>query len=491
MTNSCVRFLLIAFMFLSARQNTPAQGLSNIFLFGYFNGGGNIDFSSGMPIVSADSMIVKLNLTNANITDSFGNLLFYSNGVVICNATHDTMQNGGGLNPSFYTNSWANDGLRIPQGNIIIPVPGSDSLYYLLHETVDLMNPYRPDKLYYSLIDISQSGGLGTVALKNVILFNDTLAGGQLTACKHANGRDWWLAVPEYGNPSYYFYIITPSGIFYNSKQTIGVRIAEAQAAFSPDGNRYGYYDSLDDIEIFDFDRCSGLLSNPRHVAINDSNFGYGFSFSPNSQLAYASSAHYLYQVDATVANPSVTLDTVAVWDSTYSPFPPIETGFFLQQLAPDNKLYIATTGSTYYFHYINYPDSVGSACDVKQHSISIPVTNNGTIPNHPNYFLGALAGSPCDSLTSINDHLPKPNFSLRINPNPAQQMFYVNYQLPHNENAVMYIYNAMGEEVMRKALYWYFGYLQVDASGLSNGVYMIKVEAKSGRAGAKLVIAR
>jgi hypothetical protein len=355
------------------------------------------------------------------------------------------------------------------------------------------MNPLRPDKLYYSIVDMQGNGGLGEVIQKNIILLNDTLAAGQLTACKHANGRDWWLVVPEYGNPSYYFYLITPDGISFQSKQTIGTRIAEAQAAFSMDGSKYGYYDSYDDIEIFDFDRCVGLLSNSRHVAINDSIFGYGFSFSPNSQLAYASSAHFLYQIDATVANPSATLDTVAVWDSTYSPFPPVETGFFLQQLALDNKLYIATTNTTFYFHYVNYPDIPGDSCNVVQHGISLPVLNNGTIPNHPNYFLGALTGSICDSLgLGVAEEIIANNLHLKINPNPAKEYFYLNYKLPNNKDAWLYVYDAQGRQAMKRRLYGSTEVLKLYTDNLKNGLYQIRVVTDEYHTGtAKGIISR
>lgn len=38
-------------------------------------------------------------VTNASICDENGNLLFYTNGCFIANASHQIMQNGNGLNP--------------------------------------------------------------------------------------------------------------------------------------------------------------------------------------------------------------------------------------------------------------------------------------------------------------------------------------------------------------------------------------------------------
>ena len=147
-----------------------------------------------------------------------------------------------------------------------------------------------------------------------------------------------------------------------------------------------------------------------------------------------------------------------------------------MAELGPDNRMYINCGNGTLDIHRIEYPDSAGLACDVQQHSIHLATYNAFTIPNHPNYFLGSIPGSPCDSLTPVaeikNNIIP-----IRINPNPAQNTFYLNYELPYGQSATATIYNTLGQAVMKKNLYWYFGYLQVDCSELRNGVYTIRVE--------------
>ncbi len=74
--------------------------------------------------------------TNANITDTAGNLLFSTNGAYIANATGDTMLNGAGLNPAWYTSLYPN-GLHIGQGSLILPKPDHPGTYYLFHGTLD------------------------------------------------------------------------------------------------------------------------------------------------------------------------------------------------------------------------------------------------------------------------------------------------------------------------------------------------------------------
>ena len=160
---------------------------------------------------------------------------------------------------------------------------------------------------------------------KNHIMFHDTLT-AQMSVCKHANGRDWWIIIPQWDHPAYYVYLLSPAGLSYSSFQTIGTRLqSSGQATFSRDGSIYASYDATTDLEVFDFDRCIGQFSNSRHVAINDSMFGMGVSISPNNRFIYASSGKRVYQFDV---NNLQNYQTVAVWDSFYSPSYPFATLF-------------------------------------------------------------------------------------------------------------------------------------------------------------------
>ncbi len=116
------------------------------------------------------------------ISNSNNDILFYSNGVYIANALDDTMQNGSGLNPSAYTSSRNSYGLYLPQGNLVIPFPDDSMKYYLFHETLDITISATTLYLYYSIIDMTLNGGLGAVTQKNVVLINDSLNPGRLTA---------------------------------------------------------------------------------------------------------------------------------------------------------------------------------------------------------------------------------------------------------------------------------------------------------------------
>ena len=119
-----------------------------------------------------------------------------SNGVWIANANNDTMLNGSGLNPGAYTSANSN-GLLIPHANVFLPFPGDSNRYVLFHHTAQNNGLYNiVYEVLYSVIDVTLDAGLGAVIQKNQLAFTDTLNWG-ITACKHANGRDWWIVLQK------------------------------------------------------------------------------------------------------------------------------------------------------------------------------------------------------------------------------------------------------------------------------------------------------
>ena len=398
-----------------------SQGISNLWLSGYSSGfttfgGSNINFINGFADTSYVNREMNFLDCNANISDSLGNLLFYTNGIYIANANNDTMINGSGLSPSVYTTQNLNVGLRVKQGNLILPMPGSSNMYYLFHETLlryQNIGDYRVSELYYSTIDMSLDSGRGAVTQKNVVLISDTLTIGSITACKHANGRDWWLVFHRAEGRRYYEYLFTPAGLQGPFVQDIGYSILPRdwswQSCFSPDGNKYANVFTKDTTDIMDFDRCTGLFSNCISIYLKDSANARGIAFSSNSKFMYVSSSLYVYQYSIN-SNP---IDSGKVvlgkFDYFAEPTPPLYTAFYLAQLANDGKIYINSGNSTRWFNVINQPNNSGLSCDFLQHSLMLPTFNAFTIPNFPNYFLGKENGSVCDSLPSVINQINSP----------------------------------------------------------------------------------
>lgn len=477
--------LIIVILFMFPLLNY-AQGYNNLWLMGYGNyaplpfGGTNIDFYTGTANAYFEpNRIMEFKGTVVNVTDSLGQLLFYSNGAWIANRNHQQMLNGDSLNPSYYTNNNYVSGLNSINSHIALKLPGNDSLYYLFHQTLEHLLPYWPEQCYYSIINMNGDNGNGEVIVKNQPFLTDTLA-TQMSACKHANGRDWWIIIPEGYTSGYYIYLLAPNGLQFVTKQTIGVRwfLWGGQATFSRDGSLYAMYDSRNDLEVFDFDRCSGTFSNPRHVAIYDSMNATGVTISSNNRFIYGSSTYYLYQFDLQNLQNYQTF----TWDSFRDPYSNFSTLFYTQELMPDNKIYINTGNGTTFLHVINYPDSLGAACQLAQHSFVLPTINFQSTPYYPNVFLGPVVGSICDSLTVGITENKVQSASLRLNPNPATQQVWVNYNFPNNKDGWLEIYDTMGKLVLKRRLYWSTTQLLVYLNEIkSSGVFVAKIYDDSG----------
>ncbi len=329
-------------------------------------------------------------------------LLFYTNGCWIANFTHEMMENGDSLNPGEITFNYYPHGLRVRQSHIILPMPGHPGKYYLFHLRLDyhdeLILALMP--FYYSVIDMEENNGLGKVLEKNVVILNDTTKSlGKVTAVKHANGRDWWVVVPDEFSYTYKVFLFSPEGLNFVSEQNFPPPPGRMNGtiSFSPDGAKMAQYEvPFDNVVIYDFDRCTGTINNQVEVSLPEVELGAGQAFSPNGRFFYMASSTFILQLDLGADDIAASLDTVAIYDGYASPFP---TTFYASQLGPDGRIYINTNNGTDILHYINRPNLKGDSCQVVQHGLQLAARNRFTSPHFPNYRLGPLDGSPCDTL--------------------------------------------------------------------------------------------
>ncbi len=427
--------------------------------------GGNLQIDS-LNVPHPMSMFTE----DAGICDPNGNLLLYTNGIFIANALHDTMMNGGGLNSGPGTTSWQNFGMPGFQSAVALPDPLDSNQYYLFYMVIDNNNQLKCDSVLLAKIDMRLDNGLGGVTVKNYLVSDLGFSSGQLVAVKHANGRDWWLVFHGYNTDTYYTILITPSGISAPIPQNIGLPFSTpGQACFSPDGTLYASYQNLNDLDIMNFDRCSGLFSNYKHIIIPDTGISAGCAFSPNSKVLYVSSNNYLYQFDMTSPNIYSSMDTVAIYDGFGDP---VGTTFFFQELAPDGKIYITGFGSVKHLSVINFPDSLGLSCDVSQHSIALPGFNNGSFPNYPFYELGVLGGSICDSLPTTISFVIKPSEGYSVFPDPALNELFVNLDFKKIQSYS--VFNSLGQLFSVEGDFIRDEYLHLDVSKLKSGFYYL-----------------
>ncbi len=413
-----MKILFLALILILCCNSLFSQDYENTMLFGY--AGGNLSpnddrfginilkFSNGSLEITDNQLAnAFFNDTDAAISDSIGQLLFYFNGIDVFNKAHLVMQNGGLLN------SFNETGYDLPQGGIIIPWPGRPNLYVLFHLEEKWYT--LPDGkilagctgCYYSLVDMTLNNGLGRVMQRKTTIVADTVEYGKLAMTRHANGRDWWLMVPEIESNRFYTVLIDPYGIHILGLQTTGKerKAGIGQAFFSPDGSRYviqnaiggttGYY-----VDIYDFDRCTGILDGHEQIHFVDT-IAYGVAISPNSRWLYISGGPKLYQFDLK-AKPVVSSgNLIATYIDFNDPFP---TPFLWIFLAPDDKIYIVTTSGSRTLHVIHKPDEAGTACAFQQPGVRLICNNNSSLPTFANYRLGPLDGSPCDTLGLNNE---------------------------------------------------------------------------------------
>ena len=401
-----------------------AQKHDNNWIFGYDNtsnydsfslsGGVRKHFEKGFPEYSLEFTRVDYGIYGGTMSDSSGNMIFHTNGFKIYNPKHKTMENGDTINPGYYWNEYHNLGQGYPvnSGTISIPAPGFKDCYYLIHSAAndDINSPIIFPKLYYSFIDMSANNGLGKVVSKNQIL-----AEGEVpfpVAIKHGNGRDWWVLVNDFLSKTCKTYLIDPDGIHLLYEQGIVQEMIETSNGYggslaSQNGDLFCYNNRKSGLWVFDFDRCGGLLSNPRTVVYASPFYASTMCFSRSGRFLYLATTRVIYQMAVSQldsVSSYVLLDSIANYDGGSAPFPPFRLFFYFPQLGPDGKIYYITLNSTMASHVINKPDLPNPVCDFAQAGSPIPRFRDGTWCRFPAYRLGKLEGSDCDSLGFKSD---------------------------------------------------------------------------------------
>jgi gliding motility-associated-like protein len=313
----------------------------------YFGDKAGIDFNSGTAVAMTNEDVMIAYKASGVMSDSLGNLLFFTNGKKIWDRTFSLMPNATGLDGD----------VGVTQPVIIIPWPGNDSLYFVF--TIDVIaimpdNTYTTKGLTYSVVNMSLRGGLGDATdVLNRSLHSPVCQ--KITATKHANGKDFWVIVHEWDSPSFYAYPVTQWGIGDPVVTPVG---AVHGGGYVDQANAYGYLKMSPDgktlaaaitgdntIQVFDFNAQTGAVSAPQtYITTRPGISPYGLEFSSDSRTLYATllqitgngppaNPSYVLQFDlnAGLVNP-VAVDSVA--------------GMRLSgiQLGPDGRIYIART---------------------------------------------------------------------------------------------------------------------------------------------------
>ena len=330
-----------------------------------------------------------------------GKLLIYTNGCTIIGSDHMPIQGGDTISYGYVWDNYCGKDLGYPgtQNNLILPFPGDTNRAFVFYKYTT--EDYNHNILFYADVSFSEDYPLGIVTSKDKLLV-DPGSSALITATRHANGRDWWLILPDNATNRFYIMLLDPSGVMVVDTQAIGQPWEErewaSQAVFTPDGSKYIRCNPFKGLDIFDFDRCTGQLSNPIESGpLSDPIIvGCGAGVSTDSRFLYISNIKFLYQYDLTqpdILNTRILIDS---FDGYINPFP---TTFYQMTLGPDGKLYMFSTNGVKSIHVIHNPEQWGQACGFEQHGIELPSYAKIGSPNIPYYRSGPLIGSTCDTL--------------------------------------------------------------------------------------------
>jgi len=514
--------LIIVLLLTMSNEVTTAQFTDRYWTFGEHAA---IDFrnlSNPLPDTS------KLNTrgTCASICDSLGNLLFYAaspddsmlllvnnlqQGYII-NKLHQRMGNSDSLKSS----QWYEE-------MTIIPDPGNEQRFYVF--TMGVTSTNFPG-FYYSVVDLSMNNGLGYVVQKNIRLENFPVCDG-MASVKHGNGRDWWVVIKNWDFTvpldEFYVYLISPSGVTKMPVQHIGA-VSEGNISslkFTSLGDKLIEVRASDLIQKLDFDRCNGLLSNVNIINPNSTTTSYKYywshAISPDESKLYTTSIYrgtnldtsYLVQYDLTASNFLASADTLYTFNRNSANGGGPVAG--LLQLGPDGKIYLSTNyeiqdcGPTWLYcdtssfftenmnlSVINHPDSLGAACDFQPYSFYLGGHRSYVgLPNNPNYELGKLVGSPCDTLgtVGINEEFGGKQ-SLFVDYDTDWQKAFINAKGLTGKNYKLMVYDLTGKVILTLSgsLTSEFYTYSMPMESFASGLYVISLVTEREKLTSKIV---
>jgi hypothetical protein len=462
-----MKHLVLAFIFSIAVLSLPAQiKRSNFWPIGINVA---LDFSSGSPTVVGSSN--QCTEAASSISDTLGNLLFYTDGLNVFDSTHNVMLNGANIGGCASSS----------QGALIVPKPQSPNLYYLF-----LTSCYEYNFAFgaqYLVIDMNLNNGLGAVVTPA-----QTIALGyaeEMAATYHANNCDVWIAFHERGNANYAAYLLTDTGLVSPPViSTVGPVYTPIDNTYSRSMLKFNRAGTMaaqtarsgTGPQVHHFDRSTGVftpfLSMPHKPQFDDP---YAACFAPNDSLLYVEARYYapntwsyIIQYDLTYATGQQAADSaVVVAVRQQSP------EFGQMQLGPDGKIYIAqyshsTLGA------ITNPNTKGMGCSPTYGAVTLTggIGMYG-MPNFPSQFIGAGPSVGCTPSVAISDARPS---GVQVYPNPSHGALTVDFEAVGGMDYRLSLTDMMGRVV--RSYSHIASPFRIDGSELPRGIYAYQLRS-------------
>ena len=366
--------ILIIFHFISI-STIKAQGENDHWIFG---NSCHVSFKNGTPQVLAPLNTLKTLEGCSSVSDKYGNLLFYSDGITVWNKNHVVMQNGTGLKGDPSSTSSC----------VVVPFPKSPNLYYLFCVQSNMTNTHL---LTYNILDINANEGLGKIIKKNAILVENS--DEKIAVTKNCSSDGFWLVMHKALSNEYLSFSIDSSGINISpvsSFQNISVskNIELGYLKFSTDGNYLANAQCHGrTIELYKFDKQTGRITYFAHetLPMGDDQTFYGLSFSPNNGFLYTSLVDRgeVFQFNLNQNPKQIFKNGILVLKS------PSRIGAL--QLGKDNKLYTSNSYSSKSLNCILFPEELGLKCQPILNYLKLNAKSHIGLPTYveslDNYF--------------------------------------------------------------------------------------------------------
>jgi hypothetical protein len=256
---------------------------------------------------------------NSNICDTNGNLILCSDGFNVYDSMGNYIDEGDTLVPIEYYNHY-NGWNSLSQSSIFLPMDSNK--YYFITPTNSAGNlcySCHNDAMIYSVIDMNANGGAGKVVQRMIpFATNGQFRKTQMMACRHSNGKDWWLLKQAGDSNRIHKFRFTQDSVYNEGYQQFDEPVWGAwdiygQSCFSTDGSKYAsssHGSSNGKVFLADFDRCLGVLSNPKVITMptgsqynpgapsDSEKLAKGVAYSPDNNFLYVIGQFNIWQFD-------------------------------------------------------------------------------------------------------------------------------------------------------------------------------------------------
>jgi hypothetical protein len=352
-----------------------------------------------------------------------------------------------------------------PQSALILPLQGNK--YVLITATVSdsamqlaLPNLTQPaDKLRYYSIEMNDEGSLKSLSpgtqLSPGIMWSRT----QMMACRHGNGKDWWLLKRTYAGDAIYTYRFNTDGTVQELGLTaipwLPQSIIDLVGTISFNSTGTEFACARTDLQRMffrcSFDRCSGAiqpmekLSPPIYaqdsfVGIIDS-IPRSCVYSPNGRFVYLARFTQIVQIDLQDTNEATRYHKVCDIDTSIDRF----MGYSTMYVGLNGQIFIGNWGGlSTQMSTIDQPNLKGAACSFCARCFRYDDTAYVAMvapPNLPDFQLGKRWCGEDTTSTPTQWH---------IYPNPATDILYIDVPDSTATSIEVRIINAAGQLVSK-----------------------------------------